>query len=288
MADPTVPTPPTAALPPPPALRAWADRHAVALFVGLTLAWSWGWWSLLWGYGGQGALRRGAPGEAFLIAAIGGCGPSLVGVLLTAALEGRAGLAELRQRLGLWRLGWVWLLLAVAPLAFWLLPLLRVAAGEPWGAAGWADLLLPGLALGGVAGAMEEPGWRGFLLPRLLQRASPLRASLWIGLIWGGLWHGYADVFGVAGSGWAFWALLLLLGPGLLTAWSLLLTLLHLRSGGSLLAAWAGHASISASALIFSAPYPSLAAELGWTLLAVGLAWALVLGLWRWMGPRRY
>lgn len=34
----------------------------------------------------------------------------------------------------------------------------------------------------------EEIGWRGFLLPRLQQRYSPLKASLIIGLIWG-VWH---------------------------------------------------------------------------------------------------
>jgi membrane protease YdiL (CAAX protease family) len=34
----------------------------------------------------------------------------------------------------------------------------------------------------------EEAGWRGFLLPRLLQRYPPLKASLVLGLIWS-FWH---------------------------------------------------------------------------------------------------
>ncbi|HTC95452.1 MAG TPA: type II CAAX endopeptidase family protein [Terriglobales bacterium] len=34
----------------------------------------------------------------------------------------------------------------------------------------------------------EEAGWRGFLLPRLLEKYSPLTASLILGLIWS-LWH---------------------------------------------------------------------------------------------------
>ena len=38
------------------------------------------------------------------------------------------------------------------------------------------------------AGLSEEPGWRGFALPRLLQKYSPTVASLILGIIWG-LWH---------------------------------------------------------------------------------------------------
>jgi len=39
-----------------------------------------------------------------------------------------------------------------------------------------------------VSGLGEEPGWRGFALPRLQQRWGPLRGTLLVGLLWGG-WH---------------------------------------------------------------------------------------------------
>jgi membrane protease YdiL (CAAX protease family) len=42
------------------------------------------------------------------------------------------------------------------------------------------------LLLGGSLG--EEIGWRGFLLPSLLRRMSPLAASIVLGVVWG-LWH---------------------------------------------------------------------------------------------------
>ena len=38
------------------------------------------------------------------------------------------------------------------------------------------------------AGTNEEPGWRGFALPRLQTKFSPLIASIILGLIWG-FWH---------------------------------------------------------------------------------------------------
>jgi len=53
------------------------------------------------------------------------------------------------------------------------------------------------LLVGG--GVSEEPGWRGFLLPRLQDRFSPLAASLLVWLPWA-LWHAPLDLTGYAGS----------------------------------------------------------------------------------------
>jgi membrane protease YdiL (CAAX protease family) len=39
-----------------------------------------------------------------------------------------------------------------------------------------------------LGGGQEEPGWRGFALPRLQQRLTPLRATLLLAFLWG-VWH---------------------------------------------------------------------------------------------------
>ena len=47
---------------------------------------------------------------------------------------------------------------------------------------------LPLLIVWTLAGTGEEPGWRGFALPRLQEQLSPVRATLVLGVLWA-LWH---------------------------------------------------------------------------------------------------
>lgn len=55
-----------------------------------------------------------------------------------------------------------------------------------------------GYALFVGGGVSEEPGWRGFLLPRLQERFNPLVASLMVWIPWA-LWHAPLDFAGYAG-----------------------------------------------------------------------------------------
>ena len=39
-----------------------------------------------------------------------------------------------------------------------------------------------------IGGGLEEPGWRGFALPRLQEHHTPVKATLILGVVWG-IWH---------------------------------------------------------------------------------------------------
>jgi len=93
------------------------------------------------------------------------------------------------------------------------------------------------LLLGGSLG--EEIGWRGFLLPALLNKMSPLRASIVLGFVWG-LWHLPIDLysgFGVTGFGAIFIRILFAIALAIIFTW------FYLCSKGSLLIAILLHTS---------------------------------------------
>ena len=114
--------------------------------------------------------------------------PNVVGVLVTARTDGRAGLSQLFARIVRWRFSWAWyaaaLLLPVAAV------LLAIGGGALFGVAPPRIITDPGvflplLLINVLAGPLgEELGWRGTALPRLLTRWGALSASLMLGVAW--------------------------------------------------------------------------------------------------------
>jgi uncharacterized protein len=127
-----------------------------------------------------------------LLTIIGSWMPSLAAAIVTGACEGRGGVRRLFVMFFQFHLPTRWYLAALVPvaIAFAAVVIYRVLGGEPSGGvslspAFWASLLVTSLLTGPTG---EEPGWRGFALPRMLQRYSPLKAGLLLGLVWS-FWH---------------------------------------------------------------------------------------------------
>ena len=119
-----------------------------------------------------------------------------VAALITAAALGRTALREWVQRLVRWRVGWYWYIAVVlGPAAFSLVVAACYAllggswaAALPWTAAPAPLLPLLLLILTLTDGFGEEPAWRGFALPRILESHGMLAASLVVGIFWAP-WH---------------------------------------------------------------------------------------------------
>jgi membrane protease YdiL (CAAX protease family) len=167
-------------------------RYPTVAFFALAYAIAW----LAWGTD----LALGGAAQGLIT--IGSFGPLLAALIVTGSTEGRGAVRTFLGRLRRWRGGGrLYALALIGPFLLALgAALLDTLTGGP--APSFARqipadlpptalLLLPliflfGLLFGGPLG--EEPGWRGFALPRFLAGFGPWTASTILGLAWG-LWH---------------------------------------------------------------------------------------------------
>jgi len=187
--------------------------------------------------GGQVHCARARVDESIVLR--GRLCATIAALILTAYFGGGIGLRKLLARLIPWRAGLRWYLAILVGF-----PLVGLLAGRVAGLFGaaqghvpnWAHFyyaLIPALVIDpGPLG--EELGWRGFALPRMLERWPPLTSSLILGLIWGliwGAWHLPAFfIVGLPQNRLAIPALLLAtMGISVIDTW------IFLRTEGSLL-----------------------------------------------------
>jgi membrane protease YdiL (CAAX protease family) len=146
--------------------------------------------------------------------------------------------------------GWIILSIVFFPALFLLAWLLVSFRGGDWtistlegNVGGFVWILLVSFAhnllLGGPLG--EEIGWRGFLLPQLLKRYSPMTASLILGVVWA-LWHAPIDLYSgylLGGPAAVMIRVITVLPPTILFTW------FYFQSNGNLLVALFLHTSIN-------------------------------------------
>lgn len=126
--------------------------------------------------------------------------------------------------------------------------------------------------LGG--GGLEEPGWRGFALPQLQKRYSPIHSSLILAVIWA-FWHWPMFWLGYYGGG-PFGVFFHVLG---VVPIALLLTAVFNLTRGSIPIAMILHASINTTPVFM--PASTIATSI-WMLLILAVA------LWMWRSPKTF
>lgn len=235
-------------------IRSLVNRHALITFFGLAYILSW------WG-------------NLFELHSMFPPGPFLAALLVLALTSGRTGVVDFLRRIGQWRVGWRWYALVL------LLPVTIVS-----GAIGLNLLLdaplaasvhLPPLSallpeflfiLLGI-GLGEEPAWRGFALPRLMNGRSALAATLLLGVLHV-IWH--LPLFGLEynwqnGAPWC----LSVMAFAIVTAW------LYNQTQGNLLLPLLFHmAQNMAGKYLFSASFTGPALLQLWWLMAA--LWCVV------------
>jgi len=180
-------------------------------------------------------------------------GPGIAAFILTRAQSGKEG------TINLWKRGWSakfpkkWLVptLFLMPVMGVLTVLILRLLNQPiaWEYGLPPAMIVPIGLLIWILGALpEEFGWRGYALPRILEKHSPLVASLVLGLVWG-VWH--LPLHFISGTTqyvipvWEYIMQTMLL--------ALIYTWLFQRTGGSILIAGIFHAMGNLTGAVF--PY---------------------------------
>ena len=201
-------------------------------------------------------------------------GPFVAAVIVGGIVGGWPRVRALLRSIVDWQVAPIWYLvaigfpLAVQILANWLNPLLGS------GPADWAAIPPVGQVAATVAilavfsGPLgEEPGWRGFALPALLQRHAAVSASLILGAVWS-LWH---LPLALLGDYSVFAALLVVIAAFVFTwVWQ--------NTGGSALLAILMHVSHQNSARFLARVYEgSDKAQQQWITFSIWLATAIAI-----------
>lgn len=186
------PTPATSSV----GLWGWVKRHTIASYFILAYAGSWLVEApLLASQRGFGWLTLPEPLLLFIFLFAAYFGPLLAALVVTGVTEGRAGVKRLLGRIVQWRVGLIWYLVPI--LGFPLLflgayslfigpaPLIALVQNWPLLLSSYLPLLLFGILFPSLG---EEPGWRGFALPRLQLRYGALVGTLILGVLHA-FWH---------------------------------------------------------------------------------------------------
>lgn len=169
-------------------MKSWISKHPNVAFFTFTFAWT---WAIVFALIFTGAVKDvSKPTPVFIISGlICGLSPSLSAILVAGICKGRQGIQELLGRFR-WpgRGKWYAVALLTVPLATVLTTLCSALFLREYRFALTVPLLAMGVVWPFFSAFGEEFGWRGYVLPQLLQCMSPLKAGLLLGVVWE-LWH---------------------------------------------------------------------------------------------------
>jgi CAAX protease family protein len=264
-------------------------RYPVTFYFLIAYAFAWlVWVPLALSQDGVGLLSFHSPiGASASVVVASFVGPFLSAFIMTGITEGREGIGRLLRRCMLWRVGLGWCLFALIGIPTMLVLGVIVLPGALASFKGLPSLVaIPWISqivyvfLHGPLG--EEPGWRGFALPRLQRLHGPLVASLILGPLWA-LWH--LPFFWV--PAWNFPPTLANVGLFVIAAipLTIVMTWVFNNTKGSVLTAILGHWSFDMTFVILNLLFTaSIVTDYGSTLpvlIGLGAAALLLIALTR-------
>ena len=254
--------------------KAVVQRHPVVTYFGLVLLISYGSFALLIGpklLRGEAVQSTDAEYVLFPVLVLGVC---LVGLALTALLDGWSGVRDVFVRMGRWRVDLRWYAVALLTppvVVLAVLLLMRTLVSPVFTPKVWIFGVLFGLPA-----FLEEIGWMGYAFPRMRRQHSALAAAIVLGVVWG-LWHApVVDYLGAAAPHGAYWLPFFLAFVAIVAAMRVLMVWVYVNTKGSLLLAQLMHISLSGSLVMLDPVRVTPAQEALWYGIYAAVLWAIV------------
>lgn len=251
----------------------WIQQHP--LFTYFFLAYAFSWIVFIPYVLGERGILQGNYTFFYILHVFG---PAIAAIVITSVIAGKAGLQELRQRIQKTHVSSKWYLFILLGIPALVMLGIIVQPGVALSSfKGFTTSMLAGYPIFLVStffgvGLGEEPGWRGFALPRMQKQYGALWGTLLLGVLWS-CWHLpdflTASKGGGEGTGWITFLTNFPVFTLAVVSLAVIMTWLYNNTQGSLFIAILAHASVDA---------PEVA---GWTALfpavsMIGLHWAIL------------
>ena len=194
-------------------------------------------------------------------------GPFFSALFINRILYGKEGIAQLRQKIRQWKIAWPWYVLILLGIPALILLGVAIQPGKMSGFLGLDVKTIIGYPFyfilvffgGGPLG--EEPGWRGFALPRLQTKFGALWGTLILGFFWT-CWH-LPDFLtsaqgGGPGTGWKEFVINFPIFLFLVTFLAILFTWIYNRCDGSIFMVLLAHASVNTPQVVLMPLFPAV------------------------------
>jgi membrane protease YdiL (CAAX protease family) len=194
-------------------------------------------------------------------------GPAIAASAVTLAIAGKDGFRQFRQRKRQYRAPWPWYLFILVGIPALVVLGVLLQPGALAGFRGIPPSVLISYPIylvivffgGGPLG--EEPGWRGFALPRMQLRYGPFWGTLWLGLLWS-LWHLpdflTASKGGGEGTGLSTFLMNFPIFTLAVVSLAFILTWIYNNTNGSLFTAVLAHAGVNTPELVIFPLFPAV------------------------------
>jgi membrane protease YdiL (CAAX protease family) len=232
-------------------MKSFIKKYPNAAYYFLVFGWTWilAFWLLLSGSADDVAQLTPV---FMIVGVISNISPSISAFIVTRISKGKRGVQELKDRFKVKSsFKWYAVTLLIVPtveVATTAMSHLTIRTYE-------VSIVIPAIIAGLIwplfSGFGEEFGWRGYILPQLLSKYSPIKSALILGFIWE-VWHLPMHYMAYRGYGAYMVPAFVVIGFINLTLHTIIMTYIFIKNKGSIKLMVLYHYTITGSSILVS------------------------------------